>query len=101
MNLKALTFRVARFLLRRLIDVRLTEYLRLPREDREKAARALDIGCQFLLNVNDMERSCMTSDEWVQHGLASCRISYLPHVAGFLIRTDWPQANSSNPTTTT
>lgn len=76
--------------LRKLVDTRLSEFLQLGDSDQAAAARRLDIGCQFLLNINGMERGCMTAEEWVSTGLSRCRDNYLPHVAKFIIRTDWP-----------
>lgn len=75
---------------RELVRTRLEEYRVLSQEGRDKAARTLDIGCQFLANMNDMERVCMTNDEWVSEGITKCSDLYLPHVVIFMLKTDWP-----------
>ena len=76
--------------MRAVIDERREAYLRLPENRRESAARNLDVGCQFLLNISDMERGCMTDEEWVVTGLTDVRDSYVGTVFLFLLTTGWP-----------
>lgn len=76
--------------MRAMIDRRREAFRQLPPGEMPAAARRLDIGCQFLLNINDMERGCMTDEEWVVAGLTDVRASYVGTVFLFLLTTGWP-----------
>lgn len=75
---------------RKFIALRLGQFLALNGDERDSAARRLDVGCQFILNIHDVERACMTNTQWVQTALSNVRDNYLQHVVSFMLGTEWP-----------